>query len=90
MQRLHAIITGRVQGVNYRAFVRRHAAGLGLTGWVRNRVDGAVEVVAEGEDALLEVLARLLREGPPLARVDAITRTPEAATGEFADFQIRH
>ncbi|HOF86502.1 MAG TPA: acylphosphatase [Armatimonadota bacterium] len=89
MHRLHAIITGRVQGVQYRAFVRRHAAALGLTGWVRNRADGSVEVVAEGDDALLAVLERLLRDGPPLARVDGVARLLTPATGAFPDFQIQ-
>ena len=90
MRRLRAIITGRVQGVNFRAFTRRQAIALGLTGWVRNRPDGAVEVMAEGEEARLLLLERMLREGPPMARVDAIELTWSDATGEFPDFHIQH
>ena len=90
MPRFHAIITGRVQGVNYRAFTRRQAIALGLAGWVRNRPDGAVEVTAEGDEARLQLMERILREGPPLARVDTIELTWGDASGEYSDFHIRH
>ena len=72
MHRLHAVIRGRVHGVGFRYFVLRRARAAGLTGWVRNRHDGSVEVEAEGDRASLEALVEALREGPPAARISAV------------------
>lgn len=69
---LTAIITGRVQGVGFRQFVRYHATRLHLAGWVRNRTDGSVEVVANGPPAAVATLLELLRQGPPHARVATV------------------
>lgn len=69
------LVSGRVQGVGYRAATRVQALALGLAGWAVNRPDGRVEVVAEGGDAALDALAAWLRQGPALARVDAVERT---------------
>jgi acylphosphatase len=66
---LYVAVRGRVQGVGYRWFVRERARALGLTGWVRNRQDGSVEVLAIGNDSALEQLRALLRSGPTGARV---------------------
>ena len=69
----HAMITGIVQGVYFRAFVEQHAQALGLTGYVRNVThSGGVEVEAEGEKAKLEQLIKHLHEGPRAARVDKV------------------
>lgn len=87
--RVHAIITGRVQGVFYRAYVHRVASSLKLTGWVRNTNDGTVEVLAEGTRPLLEELLDKLRQGPPLAKVDGIKTEWRRATGEYTAFDIR-
>jgi acylphosphatase len=73
--RLTALIRGRVQGVGYRAFVRRRALDLKISGYVENLPDGRVEVVAEGERSELEHLLVLLREGPPHADVEDIDIT---------------
>jgi len=89
MKRLHAIIEGRVQGVGYRDYVRTEAQRLHLTGWVRNRADGTVEVVAEGEDVALNHLRMLLEKGPSMASVDEVQVTTGPPTGEFHDFRIR-
>jgi len=70
--RLTLLISGRVQGVGYRAFVRRHALDLGLTGQAENLADGRVEVVAEGPRQELEHFLGLLRIGPVHALVGAI------------------
>lgn len=70
------LITGRVQGVGFRWFVEREAATLGVTGWVRNREDGRVEVVATGSREQLATLHGRLREGPRAARVDEVTVSP--------------
>lgn len=70
-------ITGRVQGVGYRAFVQKTAVGLGLAGWVRNLPDGSVEAFAQGPIDRMESFLLALRRGPPGARVDAV-QTAEA------------
>ncbi|MGH6989798.1 MAG: acylphosphatase [Stellaceae bacterium] len=63
------IVTGRVQGVGFRAFVERHATALRLDGWVRNRRDGSVEIRAIGDAAKIDLLAARCREGPRLAEI---------------------
>lgn len=67
--RFTALVSGTVQGVGYRAFVRRHAIDLGLSGSAENLADGRVEVVAEGDEIGLERFLELLRQGPPHAQV---------------------
>lgn len=69
---LYVSVRGRVQGVGFRWFVREQARGLGLTGWVRNTPDGAVEVLAVGKDDALRKLRALLGSGPSGARVSHI------------------
>lgn len=68
------IMTGRVQGVFFRASTRERALQLGITGHAKNRADGSVEVVASGTQAALDELDGWLHHGPPAARVDAVTR----------------
>lgn len=69
---------GRVQGVGYRDWTVRQARRLGLSGWARNRKDGSVEIVAEGDDAALEELAEGCRQGPFMARVENVRAEPWA------------
>ncbi len=69
-------ITGRVQGVGYRDWTIRTAGRLGLTGWVRNRVDGSVEALLVGEDARVGEMIDACRHGPRLAEVDAVDVEP--------------
>lgn len=78
-QALRLRIYGRVQGVGYRDWAVRSANKQGLHGWVRNRMDGSVEALAIGEEALLRAWVELCRKGPLLARVDRIEE--EAAQG---------
>ncbi len=66
------VVTGRVQGVGFRWFVEREAATLGVTGWVRNRDNGSVEVMATGTREQLRALRQKLQEGPRAARVDEV------------------
>ena len=73
--RLTALVQGRVQGVGFRAFVRRQALDLAISGYVENLPDGRVEVVAEGERSELEHLLVKLRAGPPHAEVADIDVT---------------
>ena len=77
--RLHARISGRVQGVGFRWFVREEARRLGLAGWVRNLPTGEVELVAEGSPSAIEAFARTIGKGPPGARVEVVHRLPTAA-----------
>jgi acylphosphatase len=71
-KRVQVVISGRVQGVGFRASCQREAASLGLTGWVRNRWDGAVEALFEGEAAAVDAMVRWCREGPPMAYVTGV------------------
>ncbi|TMD89902.1 MAG: acylphosphatase [Chloroflexi bacterium] len=87
-QRLHALIDGDVQGVGFRYFVIREARPLGLRGWVRNRDDGSVELVAEGEKADLERLLEAARRGPSQARVDGVRADWSAASGNLHPFDL--
>ncbi len=87
--RLHCWITGRVQGVAYRAYTQREATRLGLTGWVRNCPDGRVEWVAEGERETLEQLVVWCHQGSPLARVAEVKTQWEDETGIYSSFDIR-
>lgn len=68
------LVSGRVQGVSFRAATREQAERLGLRGHARNLADGRVEVLAIGSDEALERLAQWLRHGPPLARVERVER----------------
>ncbi len=86
--RLRAIVHGYVQGVGFRYFVVRQANASGLTGYVRNRWDGSVEVIAEGPRPLLESLLALLRRGPSEAEVERVEVAWEAYSGQFARFNI--
>ncbi len=88
-QRLTARVTGRVQGVYFRAFTRNQARLLGLSGWVRNEYDGAVSLVAEGPLERLEKLLFAVRRGPSGARVDHVSADWSRATGEFEGFAVR-
>jgi acylphosphatase len=76
MKALHVVVTGKVQGVWFRAWTKEQAAALGVTGWVRNRRDGSVEAVVAGEAAALARMLELLRDGPPLAKVDSLQSEP--------------
>ncbi|MBI1279418.1 MAG: acylphosphatase [Anaerolineaceae bacterium] len=87
-RRLHAKVFGHVQGVNFRYYTRLTASQIGVTGWVRNRSDGSVEVVAEGTALQIERLVQFLNVGPQAAAVTRVETDWLTATGEFADFQI--
>lgn len=88
-KRIEAIIYGRVQGVAFRHATFNQATRLRLTGWVMNRPDGSVRVVAEGQERDLAMLAAWLHEGPAAARVELVDLDWLDATGEFNNFTIR-
>jgi acylphosphatase len=86
--RAHLIIEGRVQGVFFRDSTRREAIELGLKGWVKNRFDGSVEVVAEGPKEKIETLIAWCHHGPPIARVTKVHEIKADYTGEFDSFRV--
>ncbi|RMF75805.1 MAG: acylphosphatase [Alphaproteobacteria bacterium] len=88
-KRVHLLVSGKVQGVWYRASTREEAVKLGVTGWVRNLPDGRVEAVAEGSREQLEQLISWCRQGPPAARVDDVTVDWQQADNSFSDFSVR-
>ena len=87
--RVVVVVSGVVQGVGFRWFVHRAASGLGVTGWVRNRRDGSVELVAEGSPASIAALVATVGEGPDGAWVRDVAVRHEPPTGSFAAFEIR-
>jgi acylphosphatase len=89
ISQLHASVEGRVQGVGFRYFVLEVANALNLSGWVRNRWDGSVEVLAEGERQALEKLLKALQRGPRSSFVSSVKFEWRTATGEYEIFRVR-
>ena len=87
-KRIQLVVHGRVQGVYYRATAKREARQSGLTGWVKNRPDGAVEMIVEGEEDHVKDFLAWSQQGPATARVDRVETRWRSYTGEFADFRI--
>jgi len=87
-KRIHLVVRGRVQGVFFRASARREAIQNGLTGWVKNRPDGAVEMVVEGEEDNVKDFLGWAQHGPSTARVDKVETRWRSYTGEFTGFRI--
>ncbi len=88
-KRLHLLISGRVQGVCFRAAARRQARTLNLAGYARNLPDGRVEIAAEGEEVSLRSFLRWAGRGPSGARVDDVSVRWEAPEKTFSAFEIR-
>jgi acylphosphatase len=86
--RRRVVIRGRVQGVFFRDSLRRRAEEHNVTGWVRNRPDGAVEAVFEGPPDGVDALVRFAEAGPPHARVESVATTDEKVGGE-TEFRVR-
>lgn len=87
-KRIHLVVRGRVQGVLFRQSSVREAKRLGLTGWVKNRPDGAVEILAEGEEDQVKDFLAWAQHGPSTARVDKVDTRWKSYTGEYATFVI--
>jgi acylphosphatase len=87
--RAHVYVSGRVQGVFFRARTIQKAVGLGATGWVRNLPDGRVEAVFEGEKEVVDALVEFCRKGPSRAVVKDVAVAWEPFTGEFESFSVR-
>ena len=86
--RVHLKIEGRVQGVWFRESTRKKAQFLGVLGWVRNRSDGTVEAVAEGEEDKVKALVSWCYQGPPSAQVTQVTKAWDEWQGEFNSFDV--
>jgi len=85
----HVTVTGRVQGVFFRAWTREQADSLGVNGWVRNCPDGHVEAHVEGDGAAVEQMIDRMRGGPPSAQVEDV-RIWEVEPCDFDGFEVRH
>ena len=83
-------VTGRVQGVCFRAETKRQADARGITGWVRNCDDGSVEIFAQGEEEDLQNLEGWCAEGPSGAEVERVEKTEEEIVKNAKEFEIRH
>ena len=90
MKRVRVYVSGRVQGVFFRAETQRAATNYNLTGWVRNLADGRVEALLEGEGKSVDKMLEWCRKGPPAARVENVSVTEESYTGEFNNFTIKY
>jgi acylphosphatase len=90
IERIYCVVTGRVQGVGFRAFVQSAAKRLGLTGWVRNGNDGrTVEMVAEGPHEEVQRFLSIIKAGPPSSSVTHLQQSSLEGPQEFFDFRIR-
>jgi acylphosphatase len=83
----HLAISGRVQGVGFRFYMERQARALGIRGWVRNRRDGSVESVIQGEPQAVDAMIAWARQGPPSAVVAEVKISD--SDGEFGRFEVR-
>ncbi|MBI4091629.1 MAG: acylphosphatase [Candidatus Levybacteria bacterium] len=89
MTQVHLLISGFVQGVGYRAFVRSRAQDLELTGWVRNLSDNRVEAVAQGEEETLKKFINICEKGPFLSEVKNIAIEWQEPQEQFESFEKR-
>jgi len=89
-RRVYAVVEGRVQGVFFRAHTREEAMALDLTGWVRNRADGAVEAEIEGESGDVERMLQWLHQGSPASRVSRVRVAELPVAGNEDTFVVRH
>jgi acylphosphatase len=90
MRRIHAIVSGRVQGVSYRASTAHEARRLGLSGWVKNLSNGGVELEAQGTDDNVQALLTWCHQGPPAARVSGVAVEDLSLSSGESGFAIRH
>lgn len=89
MIRRRLVITGRVQGVFYRAWFADQARNLGIDGWVRNRVDGSVEAVVQGSPDMVEAIIQAAHQGSPASRVDEVVVSDDAPSVPLDGFVTR-
>ncbi len=89
MESLHCLISGRVQGVSFRAWTKSQADRLGIKGWVRNLDDGRVEVLAQGDEEQLKIFRNKLAQGSPFSRVEDIECRHIDYEKEYDTFELR-
>ena len=88
MMTSHIIISGGVQGIGFRKWIKRQAKQLSLVGWVKNRADGAVESIVQGDTARVEQLISLVHSGPPLASVSSVVASQIVTDSKYDDFIV--
>jgi acylphosphatase len=89
-KRVHVIVEGRVQGVFFRACTRDEAVRLGLSGWVRNRPNGSVEALVEGEKGAVNKMVQWFQQGSPHSIVEKVHLSEESPLGDFGTFEIHY
>ena len=89
MFRIHVVVTGRVQGVFFRDFIRTKAKALDVKGWVRNLFDGRVEITAEGDKESLETFLDRVKIGPTHADVQTVDVSWTLYRGDFKEFEVK-
>ena len=89
MKRIHLFLSGRVQGVFFRASTKKTADRIGITGFVRNLADGRVEIIAEGDEQALQRFLQWCNQGPRGAHVENISLSTSSYQNEFDNFEIR-
>ena len=87
IQTVHIIVTGRVQGVGYRAWIEQEAKTRGLSGWVRNLRDGSVEAVFSGQSMVVAAMTEACRSGPRTAIVESVTVLETSADADLRGFR---
>ena len=90
VKRVHVTVQGRVQGVFFRAYTRDEAVRLGLAGWVRNRPDGSVEALVEGEQKAVGKMVQWFHQGSPHSLVEKVLVTEEPPAGDSSTFEIHY
>ncbi len=88
-KRVHLMVYGTVQGVFFRSYAQMEGQKRNVAGWVRNRPDGSVEAVVEGEPEAVDSMVEWFKEGPPTAKVAKVEVTEERPMGETGVFNIR-
>lgn len=90
MKQLHLLVSGKVQGVGFRYFAQMKAVQYGVTGWVKNHTNGAVEIMVCGEDWILEQYIKDIKEGNPFSTVESVDITEKDGVEQFKSFKIKY
>jgi acylphosphatase len=85
---MHLVISGDVQGLGYRAWMRREAQRIGIVGWVKNRQDGGVEAVIQGEEEDVKKLIEKAKLGPDVAWVERVDANEQSVDGNLLTFEV--
>jgi len=88
-KRAHLIVSGDVQGVNYRYFAKDIAKKMNLTGWTENNPNGSLEIVVEGDEELVNEFVRWCHQGSPMSTIEKVEEKKDKYTGEFREFEVR-